>query len=127
MRIVTRTTPRKTDDQPSPRMYFVHIPKTAGITLKAFLENNYPDGESLVIDEWRARALPPEALRRYRLFSGHYSSEVLDGLGERRCCGLRTAIDVPPELRWRPSHAEGNQLHEALDLFGDARDVHPVQ
>ncbi len=83
MRIVARTTPRKTDVTPSPRMYFVHIPKTAGITLKTFLENNYPNGESLVIDEWKARALPPEELRHYRLFSGHYSSEVLDGLGER--------------------------------------------
>ena len=38
----------------SPRLYFVHIPKTAGITLKAFLENNYAHGESLVIHEWDA-------------------------------------------------------------------------
>ncbi len=64
-------------------MYFVHIPKTAGITLKAFLEDHYAHGEALVIDEWKARELPEEELRRYRLLSGHYSSEVLDALGER--------------------------------------------
>ena len=83
MRIVARTTPKSENVTPSPRMYFVHIPKTAGITLKAFLENNYAGGESLVIDEWKARELPPEELRRYRLLSGHYSSEVLAALGER--------------------------------------------
>ena len=66
-----------------PRLYFVHIPKTAGITLKAFLENNYAYGESLVIHEWEARKMAPEALRQYRLLSGHYSSEVLTALGER--------------------------------------------
>jgi hypothetical protein len=66
-----------------PRTYFVHVPKTAGITLKAFLESNYAHGESLVVDEWKARELPAEEIRRYRLLSGHYSSEVLDAIGER--------------------------------------------
>jgi hypothetical protein len=48
----TLTTPR---DGGTPRTYFVHIPKTAGITLKAYLENRYALGEELVVDEWDAR------------------------------------------------------------------------
>lgn len=64
-------------------IYFVHIPKTAGITLKTYLENQLPRGSSLVIDEQDARALPAERLRGYDLLSGHYSSEVLDAVGRR--------------------------------------------
>lgn len=82
MRLVSRSTKGAASGL-QPRMYFVHIPKTAGITLKAYLENNYANGEALVIDEWKARELPPEELRQFRLLSGHYSSEVLDALGER--------------------------------------------
>ncbi|MEQ1868512.1 MAG: hypothetical protein ABL961_00620 [Vicinamibacterales bacterium] len=82
MKIVSRHS-AATDTAVRPRMYFVHIPKTAGITLKAFLENHYATGESLVIDEWKARELPAHVLQSYRLLSGHYSSEVLDALGER--------------------------------------------
>lgn len=84
MKIVSRTSEKKTTaGELSPRTYFVHIPKTAGITLKAYLENNYTYGQSLVINEWEARQLSSEELRQYRLLSGHYSSEVLDALGER--------------------------------------------
>ncbi len=64
-------------------IYFVHIPKTAGITLKTYLENHLPRGSSLVIDEQEARALPAERLQGYELLSGHYSSEVLEALGRR--------------------------------------------
>lgn len=67
----------------SARLYFVHIPKTAGITVGRFLGNHYPLSDTLIIDEWDARALPAEEVERHSLFSGHYSSEVLEKMGER--------------------------------------------
>src|SRR6185436_15788620 len=65
---------------PARRLYFVHIPKTAGVTFKAFLENNTPNGEALVVDEWDARRLTSVELGGYTLYSGHYASEVLEAL-----------------------------------------------
>ena len=66
---------------PAPsRVYFVHIPKTAGVTLKAFLENNVPYDQTLAVDEWDARRLTSTELGAYTLFSGHYASEVLEAL-----------------------------------------------
>lgn len=67
----------------SGRLYFLHIPKTAGITVGRFLRNHYPNSDTLIIDEWKARALPPQDVRRHSLFSGHYASEVLDAMGPR--------------------------------------------
>lgn len=67
----------------SGRLYFLHIPKTAGITVGRFLRNHYPLTDTLIIDEWEARALPHEEVRRHSLFSGHYASEVLAAMGER--------------------------------------------
>jgi hypothetical protein len=78
----------------SPILYFIHIPKTAGITLKTWFENNLPLGTSFVIDEWEAAATGSEELGRYRFFSGHYSSDVLMRL-ERRPDFLMTVIRDP--------------------------------
>ncbi len=67
----------------APSLYFVHIPKTAGVTVKAFLENHYAADEAFIMDEWKARSSSPDLLAHYRLFSGHYSSEVLKALPAR--------------------------------------------
>jgi hypothetical protein len=65
------------------RLYFLHIPKTAGITVGRFLQNHYSFSDTLRIDEWKARELPPHEVSRHSLFSGHYSSEVLEAMGPR--------------------------------------------
>ena len=67
----------------SGRLYFLHIPKTAGITFGRFVQNHYRFADTLLIDEWKARELPPDEVSRHALFSGHYSSEVLRAMGDR--------------------------------------------
>jgi hypothetical protein len=107
----------------TPRLYFVHIPKTAGVTLKTYLENNYAYGESLVIDEQDARALPPDELRRYRLLSGHYSSEVLHALGERPDVTIMLVRE--PVARFRSWAAHGRRVSDRRyrDLFEGRSDL----
>jgi GT2 family glycosyltransferase len=84
---VTSSTPWLVRPEPaiarSGRLYFLHIPKTAGITFGRFLQNHYTFADTLLVDEWKARELPRHEVCRHSLFSGHYSSEVLDAMGER--------------------------------------------
>lgn len=63
-----------------PRTYFLHVPKTAGVTLKTYLENQVPADAVLAIDAEAARALPRATLNRYRVWSGHYDGTVLAAL-----------------------------------------------
>jgi hypothetical protein len=66
-----------------PSLLFIHIPKTAGTTFKAFLENYYAHGETLAIPDRVAEHLAPDALRGYSLFCGHYSSDVVAALDRK--------------------------------------------
>lgn len=63
-----------------PRTYFLHVPKTAGVTLKTYLENQVPADAVLAIDAERARTLPRATLNRFRVWSGHYDGTVLAAL-----------------------------------------------
>jgi hypothetical protein len=36
-------------------------------------------------------------------------------------------VDPPAKRRRRPTHAEGDELHEALDVFSESNDVDPVE
>jgi hypothetical protein len=104
---------------PTPsRLYFVHIPKTAGVTLKAFLENNIPHDQALVVDEWDARRLTPGELGRYTLFSGHYASEVLEALPDPP--NLMLTLVREPVSRFRSWWAHCRRLtgnHRYRDLL----------
>ena len=58
---------------PGERLYFLHIPKTAGTSLRTFLESRFAVGE--VCPHLTLPALLPVApseLERYRLFCGHH-------------------------------------------------------
>lgn len=57
---------------------FLHLPKTAGTTVNRLIEWEYPLKEMYSVDpvlfQWSAahlRALPPERLRKIRMFKGH--------------------------------------------------------
>lgn len=96
-----------------PRVYFIHIPKTAGVSVKAFLEDNYPAGAALVVDEWDAEAMPSEALNRYSLFSGHYSAGVLSRIDPPPA--LTVMLVREPVARFRSWLAHGRRLTVSRD------------
>ena len=54
---------------------FVHIPKTAGMTMRSILIHQYRLGEIFPLIEphtfKRVKAMPPEQKARYKLFQGH--------------------------------------------------------
>ena len=83
MRLVSVSQPPSAPATAEKRLYFVHIPKTAGVTVKAFLENHFKADDAFVMDEWKTGDLPSGALDGFRLFSGHYSSQVFKALSPR--------------------------------------------
>lgn len=63
---------------------FLHIPKTAGLTLRSILDQHFALQEICPADNWRSlRALPPGQLSRYRLVRGHFPFGVGEHLPRR--------------------------------------------
>lgn len=59
------------------KLYFLHIPKTAGTSLRTYLESHFHVDEvcpHLTIPEILPH--PPSSLRRYRLFCGHHGMHL---------------------------------------------------
>ncbi|WP_231561549.1 sulfotransferase family protein [Nitrosococcus oceani] len=68
------------------RIYFIHIPKTAGTTLIPLLDARFDADEICPAQLWRELVtLPQESLSRYRFFRGHF------GAG-----GLKPFLPEPP-------------------------------
>ncbi|MFO0835083.1 MAG: hypothetical protein U0638_08945 [Phycisphaerales bacterium] len=65
-------------------LYFLHIPKTAGTTLRTFLEDHFD--ADVVCPAWLTEELidrPPSWFRRYQLLCGHYGWLALEMLDFR--------------------------------------------
>lgn len=110
-----------------PRVYFVHVPKTAGVTLKTYLEDNFPLGASLVIHEAAARALPPAEINRYRLWTGHYASEVLSAIAPAPDVTLLVVRDPVTRLRSWAAHERRSQQHDFPAYGPGMTDVDALQ
>jgi hypothetical protein len=72
-----QATPRKRPPGERELLFFLHVPKTAGISLTAVLDANYAEGEILQVQDWReAEGLIGEMsvveLARVRCVRGHY-------------------------------------------------------
>lgn len=62
-------------------MYFCHIPKTAGMTFRTIIEDQFPCEDVCPATlNAQLRQLTPEELQRYRLFRGHLGFSNLPGL-----------------------------------------------
>jgi len=62
-----------------PRLFFMHLPKTAGMALRLFLGNQYPLDRIMPASNWRELLfLELTDLKRYDLFQGHFSCGLLD-------------------------------------------------
>ncbi|MGE0813474.1 MAG: class I SAM-dependent methyltransferase [Vicinamibacterales bacterium] len=91
------------------RTYFLHVPKTAGVTLKAYLENQFDRGDVLAIDQKIARTLPPSTLNAYRFWTGHYDASVLAALDPAPSTVLMVR---DPVARLRSWVAHGRRLRD---------------
>ncbi|MCU0525902.1 MAG: sulfotransferase family protein [Elainella sp. Prado103] len=71
-------------------MYFCHIPKTAGMTFRTIIEDQFPcDDVCPATLNAQLRKLTPEELRQYRLFRGHLGfSNLPDLLADKRVINI---------------------------------------
>jgi len=71
---------------PRDRLYFLHIPKTAGTTLKPLLDARFDEAEICPAELWRDLIrLPWDDVPKYRFFRGHFGG-----------AGLATLLPEPP-------------------------------
>src|SRR5262245_4951328 len=78
-----------------PSVYFYHIPKTGGMSLRGFLADQYPDQDRCPAENWqKLAAYDQSALARFRLFYGHLSANLADYLpnGVRTLTFLRSPV-----------------------------------
>lgn len=70
------------------RLFFIHIPKTAGTSLIPLIDRNFHTDEICPAQLWRELVrLPQESLPKYRLFRGHFGGN-----------GLTPFLPTPPTL-----------------------------
>lgn len=72
-----RAAPRNLPPGDGELLFFLHVPKTAGISLTAVLDANYGEGEILQVQDWRdaeglIEKLSVVELARIRCIGGHY-------------------------------------------------------
>ena len=62
-----------------PRIFYLHIPKTAGMALRLFLSNQYPVAQIMPATDWRTfLEIDRREIRNYRLFQGHFTCGIFD-------------------------------------------------
>jgi hypothetical protein len=65
------------DTASRPSVYFYHIPKTGGMSLRAFLADQYSEREHCRAIEWLELArMSRDQIAEYRLFYGHFSANL---------------------------------------------------
>ena len=110
-----------------PSVYFYHIPKTGGMSLRSFLADQYPDADRCPAEDWRALAeYDQPALAGFRLFYGHLSANLKDYLptGVRTATFLRSPVGrtistirhLMRDPSFHPMHErfKGRTLREAI-------------
>jgi hypothetical protein len=64
---------------PEDRLFFIHVPKTAGTTLIPLIDMHFHEREICPAQLWRELVrIPQETLPAYRLFRGHFGGGGLD-------------------------------------------------
>ena len=121
-----RARPVMTDpDRPDP-VYFLHLPKAAGSTLRTYLESQFRRDEVCPTKLWyELLALPDEARARDRLFSGHFGWCLHELVGAPLT--TITMVRDPVERAWShyrfvarvPEHPQ----HQLARATGDIRSV----
>ncbi len=106
-------------------LFFVHVPKTAGMALREYLANQYEAGETCRATGWAELAREDaEGLARYRLVQGHFAPSLAALLHP----GIRTLIVLrepvartvsvlrhirrDPAFHWLHERAKSMSLHD---------------
>jgi hypothetical protein len=109
------------------RYFFSHIPKTGGITLRLFLENQFFRNEICPYKDWRQFALaPPGDLTPYSLFAGHFVFDVSRFLPDvysivffrepvERTISLLNHLGRDPAFHSLHDRAKGKTISQMLD------------
>ncbi len=110
-------------------LVFLHIPKTAGMSMRLYLANQYHPQEICPAQEWSALAqLNPAEIASFKLFRGHFRNNVRGGLppGTRALAMLRDPIQrtisglqhMARDPNFHPDHAmvKGKQVFEMLRM-----------
>lgn len=64
---------------PRSRIFFLHIPKTAGMALRLFFSNQYPVSQIMPATDWLTfLGIDRRKIGKYRLFQGHFTCGFLD-------------------------------------------------
>ena len=65
-------------------VYFLHIPKTAGVSINAMLAGAFRHDEICPVGHWDDIArIPADQVVKYRVFTGHYSAYLSRFLGKK--------------------------------------------
>ena len=109
---------------PDRQLYFLHIPKTAGTTLRVLLENRFHVDEICpAYDFLSLTAYPANELMEFRFFRGHMGYNLVNYLPERPYTLLmlrdpvKRTISHFEYIKRDPAHPRHRQIHERnLDL-----------
>lgn len=83
-------------NQYSPKIFFIHIPKTAGTSLRSYLADQFLAESIFPPFDWAgANKFLPCDVRRYKLFSGHFDIRlsILIGLDVKRISFFRDPVE----------------------------------
>ncbi|MBK8137139.1 MAG: sulfotransferase family 2 domain-containing protein [Chloroflexi bacterium] len=111
------------------KLFFCHIPKTAGMTLRGILENHFHEDEILKFDQWPdlPASMTLADLNRFRLIRGHFRLSSIMSLVDPAPLAitmLRHPVDrivsAYKHIRQSPLHPQHEQIGGAactLDQF----------
>ncbi len=106
------------DTAKRPSVYFYHIPKTGGMSLRSFLADQYQEDERCPAIDWADLARTPRAkLRNFRLFYGHLSANLADFLpaGVKTFTFLRDPVErTISTIRHTLRDPDFHPLHEMI-------------
>ncbi|MBK5264496.1 MAG: sulfotransferase family 2 domain-containing protein [Alphaproteobacteria bacterium] len=76
------------------RLLFLHVPKTAGMSMRTYLMNQYPPEEWFPPTNWAEAMRFSRPLRDFRLYSGHYRANFIGKVpsGTRSLVVLRDPV-----------------------------------
>lgn len=119
-----------TSQSSTPRIYFLHIPKTAGTTISSFIRSAYAEGE--IFPAYHCEQLSSFTLtdlRRFQCYSGHFGTVLHSILGndfptvtilrdpfERAVSQYFHALRLTDPITWRLYTQAGSWLWERIEV-----------
>ena len=111
---------------PRERLLFLHVPKTAGMSMRVYLRNQYLPDEVFPPTSWAEAAKFDHPLQNFRLYSGHYRANFVRKVppGTRTLVVLREPVSrllsalrhLRRDPNFHPDHvlARGKTLSEMV-------------